>query len=107
MGYSTSYISFNKRGRINVNLSEIKIFYSWQSDLPSNQTRGLIQESIDQAVKSMENTVEIIADRDKKGEFGSPDIVETIFKKIDDCDILIADVSIINRYYAVNEDGEP
>lgn len=87
--------------------SEIKLFYSWQSDLSGNQTRSVIQGSIEAAVKSMKDTVEIIADRDTKGEYGSPDIVETIFKKIDECDIFIADVSIINRFYAVNEEGKP
>lgn len=54
--------------------SEIKIFYSWQSDLPGNATRNLIQDSIDAVVKAMKNTVEIVADRDTKGEFGSPDM---------------------------------
>ena len=87
--------------------SEIKIFYSWQSDLPGNQTRSVIQESIESVVKTMKDTVEIIADRDTKGEYGSPDIVETIFKKIDECDIFIADVSIINRYYPIDEEGQP
>lgn len=87
--------------------SEIKIFYSWQSDLPGSQTRNLIQDSIDTAVKAMRDTVEIIADRDTKGEFGSPDIVQTIFSKIDECDIFIADVSIINKYYPIDDHGNP
>ncbi len=87
--------------------SEIKIFYSWQSDLPGNQTRSVIQDSIESVVRTMRDTVEIIADRDTKGEYGSPDIVETIFKKIDECDIFIADVSIINKYYPIDEEGQP
>lgn len=87
--------------------SEIKIFYSWQSDLPGSQTRYLIQDSIDSVVKAMRNTVEIIADRDTKGEFGSPDITQTIFSKIDDSDIFIADISVINKYCSIDEDGNP
>lgn len=87
--------------------SEIKIFYSWQSDLPGNQTRSVIQDSIESVVRTMRDTVEIIADRDTKGEYGSPDIVETIFNKIDECDIFIADVSIINKYYPIDEEGQP
>lgn len=87
--------------------SDIKIFYSWQSDLPGNQTRYLIQDSIDSVVKSMRDTSEIIADRDTKGEFGTPDIAQTIFSKIDECDIFVADVSIINKYYSINEEGNP
>ena len=58
--------------------SEIKIFYSWQSDLPANETRNLIQDSIKDTVRLLRDTVEIDADRDTKGEFGSPDIVQTI-----------------------------
>lgn len=87
--------------------SEIKIFYSWQSDLPGNATRNLIQDSIDAVVKAMKNTVEIVADRDTKGEFGSPDIVQTIFSKIDESDIFIADVSVINKYHSLDEEGNP
>lgn len=84
--------------------SEIKIFYSWQSDLPSKDTRGLIGEGIKKAVRKYRNTVEIDADSDTRGETGSPDIVQTIFSKIDNCDIFIADVSIINKFYLI--DGE-
>ena len=85
--------------------TDIKIFYSWQSDLPGNQTRNLIQSGIDAAVKALKNTVEIIADRDTKGVLGTPDITETIFSKIADSDIFIADISIINRYSALDDDG--
>ena len=84
--------------------AEIKIFYSWQSDLPSKDTRGLIGEGIKKAVRKYRNTVEIDADSDTRGETGSPDIVQTIFSKIDNCDIFIADVSIINKFYLI--DGE-
>ncbi|HCT64760.1 MAG TPA: hypothetical protein DIC60_05780 [Lachnospiraceae bacterium] len=86
-------------------LEELKIFYSWQSDLPGNSTRYLIQESIQFVVDAMKDVVEIDADRDTKGAFGSPDITQTIFSKIDESDIFIADVSIINKYYSMNVDG--
>ena len=61
---------------------EIKVFYSWQSDLPNSTTRGLIQNSIEAAVRNMRDTVEVTADRDTQGVYGSPDIVETIFLKL-------------------------
>lgn len=85
--------------------TEIKIFYSWQSDLPGNTTRNLIQSSIDDAVKSLRGTVSINADRDTKGEYGTPDITQTIFAKIEDCDIFIADVSVVNKYYSIDNAG--
>ena len=51
---------------------EIKVFYSWQSDLPNSTTRGLIQSSIEAAVRNMRDTVEVTADRDTQGVYGSP-----------------------------------
>lgn len=85
--------------------SEITIFYSWQSDLPGSETRNIIQESIKDAVRLLRDTVDIEADRDTKGEFGAPDIAQTIFSKIDDCDIFIADVSAVCKYETVDKDG--
>jgi len=85
--------------------SEIKIFFSWQSDLPNNVARSLIQESISEVVKYLRDTVAIDADRDTKGEMGSPDIVQTIFTKIDECDIFVADVSAICSYQPVDKEG--
>lgn len=85
--------------------SQITIFYSWQSDLPGNDTRNIIQDSIKDAVRLLRDTVDIEADRDTKGEFGSPDIAQTIFSKIDDCDIFIADVSAVCQYETVDKNG--
>lgn len=86
---------------------EIKIFYSWQSDLPGSETRNLIQDSIKDAVRLLRDTVAIEADRDTKGEHGAPDIVQTIFSKIDECDIFIADVSAVCEYHPLDKDGNP
>lgn len=76
------------------------IFYSWESDLPSNKNRGFIEECIKEAIKMLDKTynfsLEIRLDKDTKGETGTPDIVNTIFNKIEKCKIFIADISIIN-----------
>lgn len=85
--------------------SQITIFYSWQSDLPGNETRNIIQDSIKDAVRLLRDTVDIEADRDTKGEYGSPDIAQTIFSKIDDCDIFIADVTAVCKYKVPDKDG--
>lgn len=85
--------------------NEVKVFYSWQSDLPGNETRSLIQSGIDAAVKAMRNTVEIVADRDTKNVPGTPDIPATIFSKIADSDIFVADISIVNKYSTFDESG--
>ena len=62
--------------------SQITIFYSWQSDLPGSDTRNIIQDSIKDAVRLLRDTVDIEADRDTKGEFGSPDIAQIIFQRL-------------------------
>lgn len=90
-----------------MNNSEITIFYSWQSDLPANTTRSIIQDSIKDAVTLLRNTVHIEADRDTQGQFGSPEISQTIFSKIDSCDIFIADVTPVCQYQKADRDGNP
>lgn len=76
------------------------IFFSWQSDIRSAANRGLIQSSLKGAVKDLvkDNSllVEPVIDRDTSGLPGSPDIVSSIFNKIDKANIFIADVTIIN-----------
>lgn len=78
--------------------SKITIFYSWQPDLPGNTTRNIIQDSIKDAVRILRDTVDVAADCDTQGAFGSPDIVQIIFSKIDACDIFIADVTAVCQY---------
>lgn len=74
----------------------MKIFYSWQSDLPNSSNRSFIQECIDKVVKKYQPTLKIEADRDTVNKTGSPDIANTIFEKIEECDIFVADISIVN-----------
>lgn len=79
---------------------KVKVFYSWQSDLPNNTNRGFIQDCIEKAVKNLNKQYDLQVnfnlDRDTKDEFGTPSIVDMIFKKIDETYIFIGDVSIIN-----------
>ena len=73
-----------------------KIFYSWQSDLPSSKTRSFIKSCINEAIDLAKDTEAIEAERDEATlrTTGSPDIVQTLFSKIDECDYFIADVSL-------------
>ena len=79
---------------------KINLFYSWQSDLPSNSNRGFIQSSIEMSLKEIfkenSNISEYKIESDSRDEVGTPDLVNSIFSKIDQCDILLADISIIN-----------
>lgn len=77
-------------------MRKFKIFYSWQSDLPGNKTRYFIRGCIDEAIDLAEESEAIDAERDEAttGMTGSPNIVTTLFEKIDDCDLFVADISL-------------
>ncbi|KUO52975.1 MAG: hypothetical protein APF76_02780 [Desulfitibacter sp. BRH_c19] len=79
---------------------KLNIFYSWASDLPSNKNRRLINDCIDKAMRNIYSRYKMISEyvieTDSRNELGTPDLAQTIFSKIDVCDIFIADISIIN-----------
>lgn len=79
---------------------KVTIFYSWQSDLPNNTNRGLIERALQKAIDSIkadaETVLEPCLERDTAGVPGTPDIASTIFRKIDECQVFVGDVSIIN-----------
>jgi hypothetical protein len=82
-------------------MSIYTVFYSWQSDLPNATNRGLIQQALERAAKSVRDDesiqVEPVVDRDTIGVPGSPDIAETIFAKIERSRVFVCDVSILNQ----------
>ncbi|GGD88640.1 hypothetical protein GCM10011515_05390 [Tsuneonella deserti] len=78
------------------------VFYSWQSDQPRKVTRDVIEAALAAAIKDL-NADLIAADRpdeenlqldkDTQGVPGSPDITETILKKIDLASAFVADMT--------------
>jgi hypothetical protein len=78
-----------------------RVFYSWQSDCPANTNRNFISVALEKATKEIENdeaiSVDPVIDRDTLGVAGSPDISESIFKKIDGSSVFVCDVSIIDQ----------
>ena len=77
----------------------MRIFYSWQSDLPNRTNRGLVQTALQRAAKAVgaddSIDVEPVVDRDTAGESGAPDIAATIFEKIANSDAVVCDVTIV------------
>lgn len=79
------------------------VFWSWQSDAPQRETRAIIKEALDDAVAGLNSSVEEAArpdshlsvDHDTKGLPGSPDIVASILRKIDEATAFVADVTPI------------
>lgn len=74
--------------------NQLRVFYSWQSDLPGSVCRNFIQDALERAAKD-DGLPEILVDRDTKGVPGTPDIVDVIMEKIDACDVLVADISLV------------
>ena len=77
-------------------MNKFKVFYSWQSDLPKDLTRNFIRKCIDEAIDLAEESeaIEAVRDEATTGVTGSPNIVTTLFDKIDGCDLFIADISL-------------
>lgn len=77
-----------------------KVFYSWLSDLPNNTNRSFLQKNLEDAIKNISNEqldLDPVLDRDTVGIGGTPEIVSTIFSKIDNSHVFVADISIINQ----------
>jgi hypothetical protein len=76
----------------------INIFYSWQSDLELTSHKYFIEKILNNAISNLSTKSSIVAvvDRDTKGNTGSPDIFDTIIKKIDKSRIFVCDLSIVS-----------
>ena len=68
--------------------------------MPNAKNRNLIEACLKKAIKLLENEIdevsEISIESDSRNDTGTPNLVESIFEKIETCDILVADLSIIN-----------
>lgn len=80
------------------------IFYSWQSDLPSDVTRDFIRDALEVAVNEVNKDIaiedalrtnELRVTSDTQDEPGHPQIFETILAKIDASTVFVPDVSIV------------
>jgi hypothetical protein len=76
------------------------VFYSWQSDSPTAIHRNLVEDALSRAVRAIRRddtaTVEPVVDRDTAGVPGSPAIADSIYAKIAEADVFVADVTIVN-----------
>ncbi len=77
--------------------SQFTVFYSWQSDSEYKYNRNFIEKNIKKAIKNLNAEADICLafDKDTLNEAGSPDIVNTILRKIDEALVFIADISAI------------
>ena len=91
------------------------IFYSWQSDAPAQSNRLFVEEALERAVDRLNSdaTVEpvvretvIKVDKDTEGVPGSPPIADTILRKIENCAVFVADLTLVGESLPVLQDKE-
>jgi hypothetical protein len=86
----------------------LKIFYSWQTSTDTKYNKNFILSCIEKAVKKLKNKPELVGvDFDIQegisGESGSVQVASTITDiRIPNCDIFIADLSIINYNFPLS-----
>jgi hypothetical protein len=87
----------------------MKIFWSWQSDTLGKTGRHLVRDALKAAIEELKQPVDLEEpttqlnretlhlDHDRQGVSGSPDLARTIFDKIDQAAVFIADVTPVSK----------
>jgi len=82
-------------------MSQPVIFYSWQSDLPRDSTRDVIRHAASDAIAHLATQLSIEdsprLDHDTLGDSGTPAIMETIYRKIRQSAVFVADVTPVGQ----------
>jgi hypothetical protein len=97
----------------------MKVFWSWQSDTPGKIGRHFVRDALAEAIKILKQPSEIEEpterevkdalelDHDRRGVPGSPDLAPTIFKKIDQAAVFVADVTLIGTAGQAKRTAKP
>lgn len=82
------------------------LFYSWQSD--DSKSRKAIDDSLNSLKRYLKDFkgIELIIDKSTLGEPGMPSIDQTILRKIDECDIFLADITPVTNYEKILGNGQ-
>lgn len=83
----------------------LKVFYSWQSDLPNFSNRTFIEDCLKKSIKAINDnySMGLELDQDTRSVPGAPDIIDTILRKIENSYIYVADVSIVGKIYKMKK----
>jgi len=80
-------------------MTQQSIFYSWQSWSDDATNHHFIQECLEQAIKEIRQDdslhLDPVIDRDTKNKPGAVEIANTVFSKITEADVFVADVSLV------------
>jgi hypothetical protein len=87
----------------------MKVFWSWQADTPGKTGRHFVRTALADAVQVLKQPADVEEpseretrealhlDHDRQGVPGSPDLARTIFGKIDQATVFVADVTLVAR----------
>lgn len=82
-----------------------KVFFSWQSE--DTKSRQTLDIALQNAVDALSNRgIRLEIDHSTLGESGIPSIDQTILRKIDACDIFLADVTPVTTYQKTTGNGK-
>lgn len=75
------------------------IFYSWQTDAPSNLNRTFIEEALVEAAAGMnvEPAERLAVDEGMQDTPGSPEIARVLFEKIESAFLFVGDVTLVGQ----------
>ena len=81
----------------------MKVFWSWQSDTPGKIGRFFVRDALSDAINQLKEELDILdresihLDQDRQGVPGSPDLAATIFEKIKESEVFVADVTLVGK----------
>jgi hypothetical protein len=96
----------------------MKVFWSWQADTPGKVGRHFVRAALADAIEVLKQPQEIEEpaarevrealhlDHDRQGVPGSPDLAQTIFRKIDQSAVFVADVTFVASIQGEGVAGE-
>ena len=83
---------------------QYKVFFSWQSE--DKNSRKTLDAALQNAVETLNDRgIRLEIDYSTLGESGMPSIDQTILRKIDACDIFLADVTPVINYQKMSGNG--
>src|ERR1700722_14723587 len=91
----------SRSGQEWANIMKMTVFYAWQSDRPGKVNHYLIRDAAlaacERITADKSNDWQVSLDSDTQGGAGMCDIPNTILKKIDESDILLADLTLVGQ----------
>ena len=76
------------------------VFFAWQLDTPSELNKDFIWSALQDAANHLATAQPELSPRpekDTEGASGNPNIVETVFRRISECSIFVADLTLVAK----------